>query len=180
MIDTLKKNYIECSDYIIKSGNKTKKNKWGGSKKKSYYLTSDCFKLLSLRSRADNAEKIRKYYIKLEELVNKYKDEILELYRHDQYIKKLNKKIYPEKAGIYIIREIKYIFNKKVYRYKLGRTNNLKYRMQVYNTGSSDNIDLIYFEEIIEHKLIEKCVKHGLKQYVYRRNKEFYECSLAK
>lgn len=79
-----------------------------------------------------------------------------------------------------MIRETKNVSKNKIYRYKLGRTNNLKHRMQVYNTGSSDNIDLIYFEEVVEHKLIEKCIKHGLKDYVYRGKKEFYECSLLK
>lgn len=57
LIDTLKKNYMEGEDYIVKIGDKIKKRKWGGSKKKSYYLTSECFKLLTLRSHAKNAEK---------------------------------------------------------------------------------------------------------------------------
>lgn len=180
LIDTLKSNYEENDDYIVKIGVKSKKNDWGGSKKKSYYLTSECFKLLSLRSNAKNGEKIRKYYIKLEEIVDHYKDGILELYNHDQAVKKLNKGIYPRKPGIYIIREITHVGGKKVYRYKLGRTNNLKNRMQVYNTGSSDNVDLVFFEELIQHKLIEKCIKYGLKKYEYRKNKEFYDCSVEK
>lgn len=33
LIDTLKTNYIESEDYIVKIGHKTKKKSWGGSKK---------------------------------------------------------------------------------------------------------------------------------------------------
>lgn len=188
MIDTLKLSYQENEDYVVKLNAKPKKKNLGGSEKKSYYVTSECFKLLALRSRAKNGEKIRKYYIKLEEIVNQYKNEILELYNQEQEIKKLNNKIYPRKPGIYIIRETKIINtninknnnNNKKYRYKLGRTNNLKERMAVYNTGSSDNVDLIYFEEILSHVIIERCIKFGLVQYAYKKNKEFYDCSLKK
>lgn len=52
--------------------------------------------------------------------------------------------------------------------------------MAVYNTGLSDNVDLIFFEEVINHKLIESCIKYGLKEFAYKKGKEFYECSIKK
>lgn len=77
LIDTLKRNYIEKDDYIVKLGVKPKVKNIGGSEKKSYYVTLECFKLLASRSNAKNANNIRKKLIKTGELVNYYKDEIL-------------------------------------------------------------------------------------------------------
>lgn len=180
LIYTLKKSYNENDDYVVKIDVKPKEKGHGGSKKKTYFITSECFKLLALSSNAKNGEKLRKYYIKLESIVDQYKNEIIELYNHEQKIKKLNKKIYPRKPGIYIIREINLVEKKRTIRYKLGSTGNLMERMAVYNTGSSNNIDLIFFEECINYKLLESCIKYGLKKYVYRGKKEFYDCSIKK
>lgn len=180
MKKTLKRSYTINEDYIIVENAKPKKVDKGGSAKRTYYLTSECFKLIALRSKTENGEKIRRYYIKLEEIVDHYKNGILELYKNEQIIKKMNERVYPERAGIYVIREIKMIGQKKVIRYKLGRTNNLKKRMAVYNTGSSDNVDLVFFEETEDHKRIEKCVKKGLEGYAHKKGKEFFNCSLRK
>ena len=90
----IKNSYIEGEDYIVKIGTK----KWGGSEKKLYFLTSECFKLLVLRSHAEKAESIRKYYIKLEELVSQYKDEILELYENELSEKRLDEKYISRKG----------------------------------------------------------------------------------
>jgi len=180
LIRTLKHSYEENEDYIVRLNAKPKKKDLGGSEKKSYFLTSDCFKEVALSSKAKNGVKVKKYYIKLEKLVDRYKDEILELYKHEREINKLNNRVYPERPGVYVIRETKIVNNKNQYRYKLGRTNNLKERMAVYNTGSSDNVDLAFFTEILNHVLVEKCVKNGLTPYVYKKNKEFYDCSIQK
>ena len=52
-------------------------------------MTSDCFKRLCMLSKSKNAEKVRDYYIRLEELVDKYKDTLLEAKDKDaQYINK--------------------------------------------------------------------------------------------
>ena len=48
--------------------------KHGGQNKEIILLTSDCFKLLCLRSKTKKAELVRKYYIELEKLIDEYKD----------------------------------------------------------------------------------------------------------
>jgi phage anti-repressor protein len=181
LVDTLKYSYKENEDYIVKLDVKPKNKNHGGSKKKSYFISSECFKMLALNSNSKNGKKIRKYYIKLESIIDHYKDEIVELYKNEQEIKKLNKKIYPKKPGIYIIREIRITANnKKRIRYKFGSTGNLRYRMNVYNTGVSDKVDLIFFEEQLNFKVLESCVKDGLKEFAYKEGKEFFTCSLRK
>lgn len=50
----------------------------GGHNKKLVLLTSDCFKMLCMRSKTKKAEKVREYYIKIEKLIDEYKDIIIE------------------------------------------------------------------------------------------------------
>ena len=88
LIQTLKSGYRENEDYVVKLNAKPKKKDIGGSEKKSYFITSICFKLIAFRSNAKNGNKIRRCYITLEEIANNHKDEILEFYKHNQITKK--------------------------------------------------------------------------------------------
>ena len=62
-------------------------NKHGGHNKEIILITEDCFKSMCMRSKTQNAEKIRYYYITLEKLVETYKDDIIN--NQQKYIKKL-------------------------------------------------------------------------------------------
>ena len=70
--DTLKASYIENVDYRVMGVNrnnlkKSKKSKnLGGRPYIKIYITSDCFKLLCMRSRTAKSEEVRKYYLELE------------------------------------------------------------------------------------------------------------------
>lgn len=78
LVETLKRSYKINTDYkkILKS----KKKNWGGSPRVDYLLSINRFKMLILKSHTKNSEKIRKYYIKLEKLLEMYKNEISLLY----------------------------------------------------------------------------------------------------
>ena len=88
--ETLLNSYHINFDFIILLRDKLeKKSGSGGHNKEFILLTSDCFKRLCMLSKAKKAEKVRDYYIRLEELVDKYKDTIIEAKDKDaQYINK--------------------------------------------------------------------------------------------
>ena len=99
--DTLIKNYLNKFDYIIEKSigkyddiddkslllvnhnqkddvfTTTKITDQGGHNKELILLTSDCFKMLCMRSKTKKANKVRQYYIDLEKLIDQYKDLII-------------------------------------------------------------------------------------------------------
>jgi phage anti-repressor protein len=99
--DTLKASYIENIDYRVLGGDhnnlkKSKKSKnLGGRPSIKIYITSDCFKLLCMRSRTAKSEEVRKYYLELEKLVDEYKDYIIKT--QEEKIQNLEYELNPEK-----------------------------------------------------------------------------------
>ena len=72
---TLVESYNNISDYKIINAllPRQKRLPQGGQNKEIILLTPDCFKMLCLRSKTDKAEQVRKYYVDLEKLIDKYK-----------------------------------------------------------------------------------------------------------
>jgi hypothetical protein len=62
---------------------------------------------------------------------------------------------------------------------KLGTTSNLIARINTYNTGRLDDIDLKYASVVYNGKLIEDCIKKSeiIKKSQHRPNKEIYNIS---
>ena len=73
--DTLVNSYHEDIDYVTMQ---LPPSKQGGRPSIRVLLTTDCFKRLCLLSRTSKAEQVRSYYIQLEELVDKYKNFIID------------------------------------------------------------------------------------------------------
>jgi prophage antirepressor-like protein len=82
-----------------------------------------------------------------------------------------NKK-YPEGYHVYIIKDDK--------KYKIGYTKNLNKRLEVYNTGRANKAEYAYYKETKCAKEIETCMKAKLSEYLYKSNKEFYDCNIKK
>ena len=82
----------------------------------------------------------------------------------------MTKNKYPIGGHIYAILE-----NGK---YKIGYTNNLNKRLEVYNTSKANKIDYAYYKKSKCPYETELCVKALLNKYIYKSNKEFYNCSI--
>ena len=82
-----------------------------------------------------------------------------------------NKK-YPEGYHVYIIEDDK--------KYKIGYTKNLKRRLEVYNTGRANKAEYAYYKKTKCAREIETCMKAKLSEYLYKSNKEFYDCNIKK
>jgi len=73
--ETLENSYQLNIDYII---NKTYKTGKKGAPKEEILLSIKCFKLLCMQSRTKKAIEVREYFYSLEELIDKYKNYIIE------------------------------------------------------------------------------------------------------
>lgn len=106
------------------------------------------------------------------------KDSMLKKEKAKNKILELNQKgIEHTKGGVvYIIRLKGGKFK------KLGYTFDLKHRLEVYKTGFPDESDIEVLAEIETPDPIklEYCMKQILNKEIYRKKKEFYECSLKK
>ncbi len=179
LVDTLRRTYRYKIDYIItKPGDDTKTHPRANNRK-LYLLTPDCFKRIAMMSRSKNAEMVRSYFIEIEGLFIKYREQTLEGMRHD--IESLERNQRPKKLGeakpgyLYIIRAS----DTKDGLYKIGRTkSDIIHRMKQYNTGRADDVEVLYTYRTDDFAGAEGCVKSFLKKYQYRKYKEVYQTDL--
>ena len=170
--ETLEISYELNIDYII---NKTSSTGKKGAPKEEILLTVKCFKLLCMQSRTQKAIEVREYFYALEELIDKYKDYIIEGLK-DKIIKLENNqkpKVNPSKGVIYIIQT-----SDDITLYKIGKTSNLKNRLIKYNSDKKDDIIPIYIYETDDIDAVETCIKGFMKKYQYRKYKEVYQTNI--
>ena len=174
LFDTLVKSYTINIDYKILKPDKDKAKSIGKPLRK-VMITSNTLKLLCMKSKAKKAEKVREYYLSLEKLVDKYKNHIID--SMDQKIKKLKNnqkpKVNPNKGVIYIIQT-----SDEKSLYKIGRTVNLKKRLNNYNADKADDIVPLFIFETDNVEGVEQCAKGMLKRLQYRKYKEIYETDI--
>ena len=170
--NTLQYSYKENIDYKI---TKNKSDGKVGKPKETILLTPKCFKLMAMQSKTKKAVQVREYYYELENILDKYKNYIIEGLKEKIALLENNQKpkINPKKGVIYIIETADDIGH-----YKIGRTKDLKKRLQSYNGDKKDNIIPIYIYETDDVEEIERCIKHYGKKYRYRKYKEIYKANI--
>ena len=170
--ETLINSYKINIDYII---NKIDNNGKRGAPKEQILLSIQCFKLICMQSKTAKSLEVRKYFLSLEELIDKYKDYIIE--GLNDKIKKLENnqkpKINEEKGIIYILQT-----SDDNTLYKIGKTKNLRERLLKYNADKKDDIIPIYIYETKDIDAVEKCIKAFMKKYQYRKYKEVYQVNI--
>jgi phage anti-repressor protein len=170
--DTLKESYKEKIDYKIIKGEVNGKK---GKPSETILLTPKCFKLMAMQSRTKKAVEVREYYYELEQVIDQYKEYIIKGLQ--EKISKLENnqkpKINSTKGIIYILETADGIGH-----YKVGKTKNLKQRLNSYNGDKKDDIIPIYIYESDDIDEIERCVKSYAKQYQYRKYKEVYKADI--
>ena len=189
LIRTLNNSYTKNIDYIVmevllgastkqKHNNNTDENR-GGHNHKTVLLTPDCFKMICMRSRTVKAEKVRKYYVDLEKLIDKYKDTIINT--QDKKIKilenDLSKDKYDDGNHCYIFEETDEL--NEIY-YRIGQSKNMKKRMANHN-ASNVHKKVIIFDIITDNLLhYENCLRGVMFNYRYKHNKDYYKISYEK
>lgn len=165
---TLIRSYTKNTNYKIIKKSKSNPNE-------TIMLTSDTLKLLCMRTKSKKGEYVRNYYLQLEKLVDKYKNHIIN--SMSRKIKQLENnqrpKVNPKKGVIYIIKT-----SDEIGLYKIGRTTNLKKRLNGYNADKADDIVPIFIYETDDVETVEQCTKSLLKKYAYRKYKEIYQADV--
>ena len=170
--DTLKYSYTKNIDYVII---KDKPNGKKGKPEETILLTPKCFKLMAMQSKTKKAIQVREYYYELEQVIDQYKEYIIKGLEEKINILENNMKpkINPSKGLIYIIQTADGIGH-----YKIGKTINLKKRLNSYNGDKKDDIIPLYIYETDDIDNIEKCVKMYAKKFQYRKYKEVYKTDI--
>lgn len=180
----LVRNFEKDYDFIVKNGySEHNTGKFGSSYTEHIILTPDCFKELCMLSRTQRAKEVRKYYISIEKLVQKYYRHIQDdLETHIGLLENNQRPKYNIKGGvIYIMaannqgpasrRE-----NKSYY--KLGKAKELDDRLSSYNTGMANDVKPLFILKVDNIKKVENCIKNLVSEYRYRRNREIFEIDL--
>ena len=170
--DTLTESYVKNIDYKII---KNKPTGLKGKPSETILLTPKCFKLMAMQSRTKKAIEVREYYYELEQVIDQYKEYIIKGLQDKIDTLENNQKpnINPSKGIIYIIQTADGIGH-----YKIGKTINLKKRLNSYNGDKKDDIIPLYIYETDDIDNIEKCVKMYAKQFQYRKYKEIYKTDI--
>lgn len=128
-----------------------------------------------MRSKTKKAERVRKYYLELEKLLDKYKDYIIdELSKQYKLVLDNQKpKNYPTKGVIYVIQTAD-----DVTLYKIGKSVNMKNRIRSYNADKANDIRPILIYETENPDSVESCIKNAIKKFKYRKYKEVYEVNI--
>lgn len=158
--ERIRKNYKLNEDYqIIRLSQRSFK----GIKDVHYMISFDGFERIAMKSSGKKGREFRDYFIMLRKFIDYYKqhisDKILELTKTHKYI--------------YILLVNK---NKKIF--KLGRTGNIRKRLQSYATGKDTHPDIKFIMIVEDDKKVENCAKIFLKAKQFKANKELYQENL--
>lgn len=172
--ETLVNTYNLNIDYKI---SKEKPNlKVSKSNKEIILLTPDCFKRLCLLSKTKKGEEVRTYFIELEKLINNYKNYIIDGLKSTLKILENNQKPISKniKGVIYILKSPKDIDG--IYRF--GKTQDFVNRLANYNSANSDKMQVMFIFETKNTQQIEDCVISQIKQFRYKKRKDFYQINI--
>ena len=87
----------------------------------------------------------------------------------------LKKNEYPEGALIYVLD-----YNEKNDEiYRIGKTNDLKKRKQIYDTHTLHKKIIVHYKQIENPLKLELCVRSMLYDFRYKDKKDFYVCKLS-
>jgi phage anti-repressor protein/predicted GIY-YIG superfamily endonuclease len=169
----LESNFIKGEDYI-ETKPKEKLSGTGTNNIKIVMLTYTCSKLLCMISKCEKANLIRNYYIELEKLLIKYKDNIVESLERQLGVQTINKKIIENNKSHGII----YVLRVDDEIYKIGKTKELKNRIKQYKVGRLSELPIALVYKTDQMDDIEKCMKDNLKNYQEKNKTELYKIDL--
>lgn len=169
---TLKNSYKLNTDYTITLEKTVGKV---GKPKEIILITPKCFKLMAMQSRTKKASTVREYYYELEQFIDQYKNYIIEGLKSK--IEKLENnakpKVNPSKGIIYVIEA-----SDSIGHYKIGRTKDLKKRLNGYNGDKKNDIIPAFIYETDDIENVELCVKRYAKEFQCRKYKEIYKINI--
>ena len=181
LLKTLRRSYVLDVDYSVKRGTNPVKRKYGSNNWSLVRVSPSCFKELAMRSNSKNSALVRMYLLQVEDAFIGYRAQTMEGMRHDVRTLLANQKprTKPGKPGyVYMIRvkdgvTLHEVSNGEV-PVKIGRALQMQERMDGYDTGFADKVDILYQVQTDDMVAVESCVKLLCKAKQYRKRKEIY------
>ena len=142
-------------------------------------VTLDCAKMICQMSKSSKGKEVRLYFLSIEKLLFRYQNYIIEGLKEKTKQLELNQKpqIHPTKHIIYVFKALN-TDDQGPSLYKIGKTVSGKTRFNSYNSGTANDIEILFQYEVSNVSQVESCVKALLKPAKYRKYKEVYECDL--
>jgi hypothetical protein len=176
----IEKTASEISEAVSKISIKQEIKQNGGQNKECILLTVNCFKLLCLKSRTEQADKIHNYYVRLENIMNELiQEQALELVKQLQIkdkqlvLKDIQK---TREIEATLLESFK---NKRVFYLflvldgniiKFGISTEINQRIKDHRTQfGKDNVVLKYVFETIYNKEFEDMIKIKLKKHLIEK-----------
>ena len=171
---TIKHSYHVNIDYIVTKN--TDKNGIGGRNEKIYMLTPDCAKMILQATKSKKGIEVRRYFIDIEKMLYKYKDTIINSLTNELTLVKNNQKPKPDrkKRTIYIFKAL----NTDQTLYKLGKSKNIRKRLNSHNSSLANDLILVHEFETDNMHGVEQCIKGLMRIAQYRKYKEVYQVDL--
>ena len=159
-IERLRSNYVLGQHFqVTRLSQKSQK----GVRDVVYMLSFECFERICMMSNTKKGQEYRDYFIMLRKFVDYYKQHITDKIEN---LTKTHKYIY-----IMLVNKNKQIF-------KVGRTENIRKRLQSYSTGKDSHPDIKFIMIVEDDKQVENCVKLFEKSKQFKENKELYRENL--
>ena len=171
--ETIKRSYTLNIDYII---TKTNNKGIGKNNEKIYMLTPDCAKMILQSTKSKKGIEVRRYFIEIEKMLYKYKDTIIKSLNNELTLVKNNQKPKPDgkKKKIYIFKAL----NTEQTLYKLGKSKNIRNRLNSHNSALANDLILVHEFETDNMHGVEQCIKGLMRVAQYRKYKEVYQVDL--
>jgi phage anti-repressor protein/predicted GIY-YIG superfamily endonuclease len=178
LIETLKSSYKLNIDYTLQKAVNPNKKHTSSNNYKKCLLTPDCFKRLCMLSKARNADMVRTYFIEIETLFFKHKDQMIEGLQRD--IQRLennqkSKKKYTKGEGYIYVIKASPVDDSVV---KIGRTKDLQHRLSNHSSSHADSLNVLYVYKADNVEAVEGCIKSYLNGVRYAKYKEVYKVDL--
>jgi len=184
----IEKHFMIESDYILLHQNAEQDCSWGGNNKEKILLTPNTFKELCILANTPKGHQVRRYYIKMEAVMNKY----IKL-QHDITMKQLQEatqkaanmefalEAEKEKVDRILKRavhkeapgQLVYIYRESDNKHRIGESRDVKRRESEHRASNTGNM-IVYTKRCCNSRLLEKVVHHILDQYRDIKNREWF------
>jgi len=190
----LEDNFNKYDDYRLFH---LKVEKSFGRPKEQILMNVNTFKELCVLASTDKAKQIRKYYIKMESIYNKYLKE--KLIEHNKMIQNKDKELQDKDNQISQLQLTNNQFNEKketkyeeiekneyVYvfstdkpgTYKIGKSKDPSLRKRGIQTGQVDEINILFKYNTHNMSILEDVAHYILDEYRCKSRREFFRCKL--
>ena len=189
---TLENNFVKDEDYKLT----LLPSEHGQFATEIIMLNIDTFKNLCMLAKTKRGKEIRKYYVKMEEIMMEYTKEQLQAkeLEYQQQLREKEQKELEYQQQLEAKEQELVRYKNKTYEeiqknnhvyviktdggYKVGKTKDINNRIKGLQTGNVKDIEVVLDFKTSNSDLLEKVVHYILDRYRCNSNREFFDCDI--